>query len=57
MFNNIFYSLDIVKKTNKEDEFKLVITGSYRRGAENSGDIDLLISSKNNNIEVYNKIH
>ena len=55
LFNTIFNSLDIVKSTKESDEFKFIITGSYRRGAENSGDIDLLISSKNNNIEVYNK--
>ena len=31
------------------------IVGSYRRGAENSGDIDIIITNKDNNISAYSK--
>ena len=31
------------------------IVGSYRRGAENSGDIDIIITNKDNNIAAYQK--
>ena len=31
------------------------IVGSYRRGAKNSGDIDIIITNKNNNKEVFSK--
>ena len=31
------------------------IVGSYRRGAKNSGDIDIIITNKDNNISAYSK--
>ena len=37
----------------KEDDSRFIIVGSYRRGAETSGDIDIFISSKNK--DVYTK--
>lgn len=32
------------------------IVGSYRRGAEDSGDIDIIIGNKNGNDEIFNKL-
>ncbi len=32
------------------------IVGSYRRGLENSGDIDIIITNKENNINAYNNL-
>jgi DNA ligase (NAD+) len=32
------------------------IVGSYRRGAEDSGDIDVIIGNKNGNNEIFNKL-
>ena len=53
IFNNIFNlsckQLDFSLENNKFE-----IVGSYRRGAETSGDIDVIITS-NNSIAIYNK--
>ena len=34
----------------KEEDSRFIIVGSYRRGAETSGDIDIFISSKNKDV-------
>ncbi len=38
---------------NKNSEFKIV--GSYRRGAVDSGDIDIIVMDPNNDVEIFNK--
>ena len=43
-------NFDAVKKDGEE----FMIVGSYRREKENSGDIDIIITSKQNNISVFN---
>ena len=48
-FNKIFKSVAPVGS-----EFKIV--GSYRRGAKNSGDIDIIITNKDNNKDVFDNL-
>jgi DNA ligase (NAD+) len=43
MFNNVFYS---DKKGEKGNKDKFEIVGSFRRGAANSGDIDVIITGE-----------
>ena len=47
--------LNRIFDTVKNDGSKLLIVGSYRRGALNSGDIDILISDPSNDKQVYNR--
>jgi NAD-dependent DNA ligase len=44
-FNNIFYK-DGKNKKDKEEKDKFEIVGSFRRGATNSGDIDIIITGE-----------
>ena len=54
LFTKIF--LETLEDNNKNPENnKFEIVGSYRRGALNSGDIDLYITSKENDKTVFNK--
>tara|TARA_B100000900_G_scaffold251651_1_gene214446 strand:+ start:5469 stop:6449 length:981 start_codon:yes stop_codon:yes gene_type:complete len=50
------FLINFIKKLDKNDELIYEVTGSYRRNAKNSGDIDVLCTTKNNNIELFNKI-
>ena len=45
----------IFNEVAPEEESKYEIVGSYRREAKNSGDIDIIITNKQNNIAVFNK--
>lgn len=50
------FLINFIKNIDKNDELIYEVTGSYRRNAKNSGDIDVLCTTKNNNIELFNKI-
>ena len=47
--------LNRIFATIKNEGSELLIVGSYRRGALNSGDIDILISDPNNDRRVYDR--
>ena len=49
IFNKIFVSVG-EKSVSKDEERVYEIVGSYRRGAQNSGDIDVIITSKNGEV-------
>jgi DNA polymerase lambda len=50
------FIINFIKKLDKNNELIYEVTGSYRRNVKNSGDIDVLCTTKNNNIELFNKI-
>ena len=51
-FNEKFASIfkEVAPEGSKYD-----VVGSYRRGAKNSGDIDIIITNNQNNIDAFNK--
>jgi len=53
LFLNYLNQLDIFQK-NKNNIFS--ITGSYRRGKMMCGDVDLLLTNKNNNNQIYKNL-
>ena len=50
------FIIKFIKNIDINNDLIYEITGSYRRGAIDSGDIDVLCSTKNNNTELFNKI-
>ena len=46
-FFNVLLNLTIKSMKNKPEGVKMQLVGSYRREAESSGDIDILLTSKN----------
>ena len=47
---------NLIKKLDKNNDLIYGVTGSYRRGDEDSGDIDVLCTTKDNNIQLFNEI-
>ena len=57
--NEIIYFDKVIKKIfnnlNSNNESKLEIVGSYRRGVKDSGDIDIIITNINNDNTIFTK--
>jgi len=50
------FIINYIKKIDKNDDLIYEVTGSYRRGTPNCGDIDVLCTTKNNDNKLFNKI-
>jgi DNA polymerase beta len=50
------YITDFIKDIDKENNLIYEVTGSYRRGANKSGDIDVLCTTKTDNTLLFNEI-
>ena len=50
------YITDFIKNIDKDNNLIYEVTGSYRRGALKSGDIDVLRTTKTNNTILFNEI-
>ena len=47
---------DFIKSVDKNDDLIYEVVGSYRRNAKNSGDIDVLCTTKNKDTKLFNDI-
>jgi len=50
------YITNFIKKIDINNDLIYEVTGSYRRELQNSGDIDVLCTTKNENTQLFNKI-
>jgi DNA polymerase beta len=50
------FIINFIKNIDTENDLIYEITGSYRRGTKDSGDIDVLCTTKNNDNKLFNKI-
>ena len=47
---------DFIKRIDKNEDLIYEVVGSYRRNAKNSGDIDVLCTTKNKDTKLFNQI-
>jgi DNA polymerase beta len=50
------FIINLIKNIDVNDDLIYEVTGSYRRGTPNSGDIDVLCTTKNDDNKLFNKI-